>query len=52
MQREETYNIQSDEEIKNTTLPSYPATLRPPGHISNSQAHIPIDFDHLRSQGW
>jgi hypothetical protein len=35
-----------------TTRPSYPARLGPPGHIRNTQAHVPINFDHLRSQGW
>jgi hypothetical protein len=38
--------------IKMTTRPTYPARLGPPGHISNAQAQDPIDFDHLRSQGW
>jgi len=31
---------------------SYPARLGPPEHIRNAHAQVPIDFDHLRSQGW
>lgn len=36
---------------KDTTPPTYPARLGPLGHISNDEAHDPIDFDLLRSQG-
>jgi hypothetical protein len=38
--------------VKLTTRPSYPARLGPPRHIINAQAQVPIDFNHLRSQGW
>jgi len=51
MQLDATYENQSDKN-KMTTCPSYPARLGPRGHISNVQAQVPIDFDHLRSQGW
>ena len=42
----------SDKDYKMTTHPSYPARLGPPEHISNTQAQVAIDFDHLMSQGW
>ena len=51
MQLDATYENQLDK-IKVTTFPSYTASLGPPRHISNAQAQVPINFDHLRSQGW
>ena len=50
MQLEETCDNQLNK-IKTTTRQSYPTRLGPLGHIRNAQARVPIDFDHLRSQG-
>jgi len=36
--------------IRMTTRPSYPPIVGTPGHISNAQAQVPIDFDNLRTQ--